>query len=126
MKTAFTLLELLIVIVIVGVLATIALPNFNKMIDKAKADQAVTYLKVIRSGEKIYYAGNSAYIACANAAEIKSNLGAEITEDSYTFTVTGNPNISNSFIATAASKSDATTIILNQDGNWSGTSPFKP
>jgi len=118
MKKSFTLLELLIVVIIVGVLAMIALPNFTKMIDKAKKDQAITYLKLIRTGEKIYYAGNSQYIACANTSEINSKLGVELTEDNYTFKVEGNPDITDSFKATATKKgAPMESIIIDQDGN---------
>jgi len=118
MRKGVSLIELLIVVVILGVLATIAVPSFTKMMEKAKADQTITYLKTIRTGEKIYYASNSTYIECANANEIRSNLGAEITEESYTFQVTGNPDIEDTFIATATRTTDASkTITIDQDGN---------
>ena len=135
MKKAFTLIELLIVVVIIGILAGIAVPNFTKMVEKAKAEQEATYLRVIRTGEKIYWANNSTYIACANAAGIKTNLGAEVTTENYTFAVAagtgtlpggGAEDITNSFHATATRKSDNTTIILDQDGAWSGTSAYVP
>lgn len=118
MKRGFTLIELLIVVVIIGVLASIAIPNFTKTVEKAKADQAKTYLKVIRTGEKIYYANNSTYIACADAAAIKSNLEAELTTENYTFKVEGNTDISNSFKATATRKTNTSKYItIDQDGN---------
>lgn len=124
MKQGFTLLELLIVIVIVGVLTAVAIPSFTKMIERAKADQAITYLRVIRTGEKIYYASHTGYTACAKAAQIKSILGAEVTEESYEFSVTSSEPTT--FLATAKRKTDNTTITLDQDGIWGGTSPFKP
>jgi type IV pilus assembly protein PilE len=130
MKQAFTLIELMIVVVIIGILASIALPNFTKMVEKAKAEQAATYLRVIRTGEKIYWANNSTYIRCDNAAEIKANLNAEVTTENYAFKVAAGTgpgeDISNSFLATATRNADSTTITLNQDGAWGGTSPYKP
>lgn len=124
MKRGFTLVELLIVLVIIGILASVAVPNYTRMVERAKAEQAVTYLKVIRTGEKIYYASNVSYTACANIGEIKSRLGAEVTDEHYLFSVTSNP--STSFLATAKRKTDNTTITLDQDNNYGGTSPFKP
>lgn len=124
MKRGFTLIELLIVVVIIGILASVAVPNYTRMVERAKAEQAITYLKVIRTGEKIYYASNVSYTACANIGEVKARLGAEVTDEHYLFSVTSSP--STTFLATAKRKTDNTTITLNQDGTFDGTSPFKP
>ena len=126
MKRGFTLIEILIVIVIIGILATIALPNFTRFVERAKADQAITYLRVIRTGERVYFANHSTYIVCANADDVKTNLGAEVTEENHTFDVAGNPTIADTFIATATRRTDNSTITLNQDGDWGGNSPFAP
>ncbi|MBI4335499.1 MAG: prepilin-type N-terminal cleavage/methylation domain-containing protein [Candidatus Omnitrophica bacterium] len=123
MRKGFTLLELLVVIVIIGILASIAIPNYQGMVEKSKADQAKTYLKVIRTGEKIYYANNTSYTACGGAVDIKSKLGAEITEENYTFSVTSSAETT--FLATAARNSDGKTITIDQDGAIGGDSPYK-
>ncbi len=122
MKKAFTLLELLIVLVVVGILASISLPKFTSTVERAKADQAANYLRVIRTGEKIYYANNYTYLACAGHIAIQASLGAEITEENYTFGVTS--AAATTFFATATRKTDNKTITLDQDYNWSGSSPY--
>lgn len=124
MKKGFTLIELLIAIVILGALVSIAVPNYTRMVEQAKADQAITYLRVIRTGEKIYYASNTRYIACASALPIRENLGAELTEESYLFSVTS--TAPTTFLATAIRISNNTTITLDQDGIWGGTSSYRP
>lgn len=124
MKKGLTLLELLITIIILGVLVSIAVPNYTRMVEKAKADQAATYLRAIRTGEKIYYSNNASYTACANAADINLRLNAEVTEESYIFTVTS--DTANTFLATAQRRADNTTVTLDQDGVWDGTSPYRP
>ena len=43
-SNAFTLVELLVVVAIVGILSAIALPNFLAQTDKAKATEAKTHL----------------------------------------------------------------------------------
>ena len=43
-SNAFTLVELLVVVAIVGILSAIALPNFMSQTDKAKATEAKTHI----------------------------------------------------------------------------------
>ncbi len=54
-KFAFTLTELLIVVIIIGVLATLALPMLVKTIEKAKVGEAISNLNLVRTGQKIYF-----------------------------------------------------------------------
>jgi len=115
MKRGFTLIELLITIIIIGILATLAVPNYTNMVEKAKADQAITYLKVIRTGEKIYYSNNFSYTACADLGELKDRIGAEVTDESYLFSVT--VPTADEFLATAQRKTDNKTITLDQNGD---------
>jgi len=61
MKKAFTLVELLIVIIIIGILATMAVPQYNKMVEKAKWSEAVSVLGSIKQAVEIYIAENSSY-----------------------------------------------------------------
>lgn len=62
MKKAFTLVELLIVIVIIGILATIAIPQYQKMVDKSKLIQVLIKMDVLRKAEKVYYAEYSGWL----------------------------------------------------------------
>ncbi len=52
----FTLIELVMVIVILGILAAIALPTFHNLQDKAKAASVRGGLGGLRSGISIWYA----------------------------------------------------------------------
>ena len=54
-KIGFTLTELLIVVIIVGILATLALPMLVKTLEKAKVGEAMSNLNLIRTGQKIYF-----------------------------------------------------------------------
>ena len=54
-KIGFTLTELLVVVIIIGIVATLALPMLVKTIEKAKLGEAGSNLNLIRTGEKIYF-----------------------------------------------------------------------
>mgnify|MGYP001595454937 CR=1 FL=1 len=58
---AFTLLELLIVVIILGILAAIALPQYIRTIDRGRASEAIIHLGTIRTGEIEYYAQHRSY-----------------------------------------------------------------
>lgn len=59
--SAFTLTELLVVLVIIGILALIALPDQTSVISKAKAQEAKLQLEHLYSLQKQHFYMNSKY-----------------------------------------------------------------
>jgi len=55
MKKAFTLLELIIVVVIISALAAIALMNYNRQMEKARASEAFVNLQQLRKEALLFY-----------------------------------------------------------------------
>jgi prepilin-type N-terminal cleavage/methylation domain-containing protein len=57
----FTLVELMVVIVIVGILAAVAIPKFMDAANKAKASEFPTQLAAMYTGEMAYQAEKGSY-----------------------------------------------------------------
>ena len=58
MKKGFTLTELLIVVLIIGILSSIAVPKYTKLIWKAKASNMQTIVNAIGKSHQRYYDDN--------------------------------------------------------------------
>jgi len=58
----FTLVELLIVVIIIGILATIAVPQYSKMTERAKMANGLNTLGSIKRAQNLYYLENNEYL----------------------------------------------------------------
>ena len=54
----FTLIELLVVVLIIGILAAVALPQYQKAVEKSRAVQALVVLKAVYDAAEAYYVAN--------------------------------------------------------------------
>jgi len=75
-QKGFSLVELMIVVAIIGILAAIAIPNFQKFQEKAKQTEAKTVLSGIFTAEASYYAEFSVYTARFDSMGYASNGAA--------------------------------------------------
>lgn len=99
----FTLLELLIVLVLVGVVAALALPGFRQQMARVHRTEAMTALLQLQSAEEKFYLRHSAYTANIPDAPpsglgmptvTSSNkyvLSVAVADDGQTFIATASP-----------------------------------
>ena len=99
---AFTLIELLVVVLIIGILSAIALPQYQKAVEKAKATQAWTLLKGLDEAQNAYYLTNHDF------ASSFAELGIDIP---FTGTIKGHDG---SAITDALSNKDWSVEIHKQ------------
>ena len=67
----FTLVELSVVIVIIGVLAAFAVPKFRSAVERSKCGEALNYLSSVASAEERYAARQGTYISDLTQLDIK-------------------------------------------------------
>jgi prepilin-type N-terminal cleavage/methylation domain-containing protein len=60
-RIGFTLIELMIVVVIIGILAAIAIPKFTNVKDRANESACRTNMRAIASAESVYYGKYNRY-----------------------------------------------------------------
>jgi type IV pilus assembly protein PilE len=84
-QAGFTLLELMIVVVIVGILATVAFPSYKAYVDRAKRAEGKTLLLEAAARQERYYFDQNRYTASA------SDLGYNPTSPTDPCTQSSNP-----------------------------------
>ncbi|MFB3893748.1 MAG: type IV pilin protein [Phycisphaerae bacterium] len=70
-RSGFTLVELAVVVVIIGVLAAFAVPRFLASVERSKAAEAFNYLSSIQAAQERYHARQGTYAATVADLDIK-------------------------------------------------------
>lgn len=84
-KGGFTLIELLVVVLIIGILAAIALPQYQKAVDRSRATQAVQLIHSLKQAAEIFvleHPGKQVYPLNEGSSE---KLDIDLTCDEYDY-----------------------------------------
>jgi len=112
----FTLVELLIVIIIIGILAGMMMLSTGGATAKAEATKIVSDMRNIKAAAIMYYADNGEWPLNAQADSLDKYLDTDMTTTSYDITASGDVRVdvdqTKTDIITAL---DKMTDILSKD-----------
>ena len=74
----FTLIELLVVVLIIGILAAVALPQYNLAVAKARVNRLLPLMKSIENAQEVYKMANGNYAHDWNVLDIDFPAGTTI------------------------------------------------
>jgi prepilin-type N-terminal cleavage/methylation domain-containing protein len=133
-RKGFTLVELAVVIVIIGVLAAFGVPRFIKSVERSKAAESFSYLAAVRSAQERYQAQFGTYASDVGALDIKFANPTYFTVGSVESSTLssadadlGTPTLQNTWQLTltrvgASAGYGSYTVTFNQDGYQSSMS----
>lgn len=78
----FSLLELIVVIVIIGILATLGLSQYYTARENALDKEAIASLQLIKAAERTFRLENGTYVNCADNTAVNTNLKLFLTAGS--------------------------------------------
>ena len=118
----FTLVEIILVIIIIGILAAIIVPKFAGQSDKAKIATTKANLNSLRSAIRLFQSDNNGTPPTALATDLVPNYIRAIPEEAVTpsTTVASSLNGSGGWVYKAAEGE----VVVNLSGNDDNGDPY--
>lgn len=138
-KNGFSLIELMIAVVIVGILMAVGLPSYKRYTQQSKVSEGISALATHKAKMEQFFQDNRTYVGACAAGEIAappSNLKyftigcTSLTDQGYTVTATGRDEVqgfvytvnqsnrkSSTFPSTSGWVSNSNCWVINSSGS---------
>ena len=83
MSCGFTLIELLVVVLIIGILAAVAVPQYQKAVLKSRMVDAIGMLRTIQKAQEVYYLNHGNYTTDLDDLDIEIPANQKATSFAY-------------------------------------------
>lgn len=84
---AFSLNELVVVVIIVAIIAAFAIPSYRKAVERNEARERDAMVQLLTDAEEIYYGDHEAYISCSGTADCNTKLDLNIPVGTWEYSV---------------------------------------
>ena len=114
-KKSFTLVELILVIIVVGIIATFAIPGFFGLKQRAEGRQASAQLRLIHTAEKIKHLESDFYVECDDFAACNTVLDLDLPDDTWIYYVVCVGDCADDFETTTTNSAGTCTYTMTKD-----------
>lgn len=120
-RAGFTLVELIVVVIVLGLLAAMGVPSFLKSVERSKASEAFTYLSAVRAAQERFHARQGTYTDQLGDLDLRMQAPRYFIVGTISTGTTG--HLRDSWKLTLArtgpsSGYGAYTVTFSEDGYW--------
>jgi prepilin-type N-terminal cleavage/methylation domain-containing protein len=122
-RKGFTLIELLVVVLIIGILASIAIPQYFKVVEKARVAEAMSLISSVKSAEERYLARGGMYTSNFTDLDIMYNgmTAGNITTKFYSAAVAATNCASGPCFQITVTRHTTNSSVAARYGNYAVT-----